>query len=152
MQWKNSLSFWRWRNGCADWGFIQTRHYRNELRSFLERSYLEIQILLGNKVLWGGRGKGIKMPVRFSHSTHYQAVLRKNYAPVNSPATGYLCYTHKHTCSYPTQPYVNFRQTKRWNRESDVTVMDCTSEGSLQAHGFVCASCWSLPGLWSTGS
>lgn len=37
MQWKSSLSFWRWRNGCADWGFIQTRHYRSELHLFLEQ-------------------------------------------------------------------------------------------------------------------
>lgn len=44
-----------------------------------------------------GKEKKEKKSLWGSHSTHYQSVLRNNYAPVNSPATGYLCYTSKHT-------------------------------------------------------
>lgn len=129
---KTRLSFWWWRNGCADRGFSQARHYWNELHSF-SGQFPEGNVSSGEYgTMRMGQGKGKNMPVRFYHSTRYQSVLRNN-SPVNGPATGYLCRTDKRTHSYSTQPCTNFRQTRRWNGERDVTVMDGASEGSHQA-------------------
>lgn len=47
--------------------------------------------------VWEGKEKKKKKPMRFSHSTLYQSVLRNNYIPAHTPATGYLYYTKTHT-------------------------------------------------------